>query len=98
MLQQVTHANGVITYQSPLLAFAEVPHAFSTRVGGVSEGTFAALNLGNPNEPEKDPPANIQENFRRLQETMRMAGAPRAWVTQVHGRRVELVDGEPEGE
>ena len=42
MLQRVTHSNGVVTYQSPLLAGAGVPHAFSTRLGGVSTGALAS--------------------------------------------------------
>lgn len=97
MLQQVTHRNGLVVYRSPILAFAEIPHGFSTRVGGVSGGEFASLNLGN-NQNQKDAPANLQENFRRFQETFGAADLPRASVTQVHGRQVELLDVEPEGE
>jgi hypothetical protein len=37
--------------------------AFSTRVGGVSEGAFASLNLGVYTDDE---PANVHENRRRL--------------------------------
>jgi polyphenol oxidase len=37
--------------------------AFSTRVGGVSEGAFASLNLGVYTD---DDPANVHENRRRL--------------------------------
>jgi YfiH family protein len=37
--------------------------AFSTRVGGVSEGSFASLNLGVYTD---DKPANVHENRRRL--------------------------------
>ena len=48
MLERMVHSNGVVTYQSPLLAAAGVVHGFSTRIGGVSEGVFDSLNLGNP--------------------------------------------------
>jgi len=98
MLQRTVHSHGVVTYQSPLLRAAGVVHAFSTRVGGVSAGVFAALNLGNPGAGEKDAEANIQENYRRLQEAIVAADMPRAWVKQVHGSSVELIDPEPEGE
>lgn len=37
--------------------------AFSTRLGGVSEGPFSSLNLGRMTE---DDPSNVEENRRRL--------------------------------
>lgn len=99
MLQRVTHSNGVLTYQSPLLTGAGVPHAFSTRIGGVSTGAFASLNLGNPVEVEKDPADIVQENYRRLLTAIGCpADMPRAWVKQVHGGMVELIDLEGENE
>jgi polyphenol oxidase len=102
MLTRALHANGVVTYQSPLLAEvggSGVVHAFSTRSGGVSGAPFDTLNLGNPaaGEPQ-DGEENLVENYRRLQEAIGAEGYPRAWVSQVHGRRVELFDREPENE
>ena len=101
MLMRTAHVNGVVTYQSSLLRAVGVVHGFSTRIGGVSEGPFAALNLGNPSASEgaaRDTQEHMTENFRRLQETLGLGGHLRAWVTQVHGRTVELIEGEPEGE
>lgn len=98
MLQRIVHFNGVVTWQSPLLNAAGVVHGFSTRVGGVSSGPFGSLNLGNPGEGEKDSEENLRENYRRLQEALGCADAMRAWVRQVHGRNVELLEREPEGE
>lgn len=100
MLQRKNHSIGVVSYQSPLLAEAGVVHAFSTRIGGVSAGPFESLNLGNPSDtPQQDDLESIRENYRRLQDA---AGVPvqafRAWVKQVHGRAVELIDREPENE
>ena len=40
-----------------------VRHAFSTRLGGVSEGPFASMNL---NFGRGDPRENVEENFRRF--------------------------------
>lgn len=43
-----------------------VKHGFSTKLGGVSEGMFAAMNLGSESLPYQDSPANILENYRRM--------------------------------
>lgn len=54
---------------SPLLTGMGLPHAFSTRHGGVSVGMFDSLNFGNPGElpaAERDPAANIRDNWERL--------------------------------
>ena len=98
-LLRTTHDNGVVTYQSPLLRAAGVIHAFSTRIGGISEGPFSSLNLGNPANCESpDPQSNVLTNFERLQRAIGAAHMRRAWVTQVHGRQVELLEPEPENE
>ena len=39
------------------------PHCFTTRLGGVSTGIFASLNL---NFSRGDDPANVVENYRRI--------------------------------
>ena len=46
-----------------LEACGAVRHAFSTRLGGVSEGQFATMNLSFRNGDER---ANVEENYRRL--------------------------------
>jgi YfiH family protein len=105
MLIRVRHPNGVVTYQSPLLGATGVPHAFSTRHGGVSPAPFDTLNLGNPLAgASPDPNEHLNANYRRLQAALDDSfGTPphpvyRAWVTQVHGRRVERLDPEPDTE
>lgn len=60
-----------------------VPHGFSTRVGGVSEGPFASLNLS---DSVGDGRAKVEENLRRLCEAGRVRGI--VTVSQVHGDRV----------
>ena len=85
MLERVVCANAVVIYRSPLLAAAGVPHAFSTRVGGVSAGPFASLNLGNPGGcPTQDDDANIAENYRRLHDAIGCAARRRVFAHQVH--------------
>ncbi|MBK9188312.1 MAG: peptidoglycan editing factor PgeF [Phycisphaerales bacterium] len=75
---------------------AHVPHAFSTRVGGVSGGVFASLNLGNPSGlagDARDPVANIRENLARITSAMGRGGREIVQVHQVHGAEVLTVRG-----
>ena len=90
MLQR-REARGVAFYVSPLLERARVPHAFSTRVGGVSPPPFDSLNLGNPaGEAARDPEANVQANYRHLHDAAGCDGR-RVWTHQVHGSAVARV-------
>ncbi|MBY0308166.1 MAG: peptidoglycan editing factor PgeF, partial [Phycisphaerales bacterium] len=79
-----------------------VPHGFSTRCGGVSEGMFASLNFGNPGElplDDRDPPENIARNYRRLLGVTGASGRRLVEVHQVHGGGVDVVTRErPRGE
>jgi YfiH family protein len=89
VIQRVVSSNGVVIYQSPLLQEAGVPHAFSTRIGGVSEGPFASLNLGNPaGQARQDLAENIAENYRRLHQSIGCADRTRYFAHQVHGATV----------
>lgn len=45
MLERITHPGGLVAYQSPLLAGRGIPHAFTTRLGGVSQAPFDSLNF-----------------------------------------------------
>lgn len=71
-----------------------VPHAFTTRIGGVSSGPFASLNFGNPMElppgVSRDSAANIDENFRRVLEAIHTPGRLIQQVYQVHGAAVRV--------
>ena len=59
-----------------------VAHGFSTRLGGVSEGIFASLNLGTT---RGDDPGRVRENYRRFCAAIG-ANADRIVMTkQVHG-------------
>ena len=58
--------------------------ASTTRTGGVSEGSFATLNLG---AHVGDEPAAVAGNRRRLREALGLAAEPR-WLEQVHGTTV----------
>lgn len=76
-----------------------VPHAFTTRIGGVSGGVFASLNFGNPGElsaERRDPPMNIRANWARVLRAIGADGRELVEVHQVHGAAVHVVRaGEP---
>ena len=95
MLDLVAHDNGLITYQSPLLGALGVRHAFSTRVGGVSRGDFASLNLAGLTKGDGDANTSVAENFRRLRKAVGLERLPRDAPRQVHGRGVWTVEGPP---
>ena len=92
MLQRRT-VSGVTFYASPLLEAAGVPHAFSTRVGGVSVAPFDSLNLGNPGGCDvQDDSPHIAENYRLLQRSIGAEHRRRRWVHQVHADAVLNAD------
>lgn len=70
---------------SPLL---EVPHGFTTREGGVSQGPYASLNLSSSTG---DHPEHVRENQRRVLE--HFGHPPVAALDQVHGSVVHTVEG-----
>lgn len=73
-------------------ALLPVPHGFTTRAGGVSEGPHASLNLG---FAVGDVRERVEENHRRLAEAAGAALGALRTVKQVHGARmVEAAAGE----
>ena len=65
-----------------------VPHAFTTRYGGVSEGMFASLNLASA---RGDDPERVGENYRRVCALMGVDEHSAAVTKQVHGTEVRIV-------
>ena len=55
----------VVYHTSSVLENKQITHGFSTRLGGVSAGRFASLNL-QKNGPEPDEWENVLENYRRF--------------------------------
>jgi YfiH family protein len=64
--------------------------AFSTRLGGVSEGEFESLNLGIYTDDEPD---RVVENRRRLYAAVDADPETATMPWQVHGARVTRADG-----
>jgi YfiH family protein len=74
----------------PVLRAWDAPglsHGFFSRIGGVSSGAFATLNLA---RWVGDEPAAVDENWRRVRPIIGEASAV-ARVNQVHGAAVRIV-------
>ena len=63
--------------------------AFSTRLGGVSDGSFESLNLG---RKTRDKPENVDENRRRLCASVGVEPARLALNRQVHSATVNRAE------
>ena len=82
--------NGITYYSSPNLeAFPGLVHAFLGRIGGVSSGHLASLNLG---RKEEDRPENLTENKKRVAEAFGTDGDKIFTVSQVHSDRIVIID------
>ncbi len=66
-------------------------HGFSTRLGGVSEGAFASLNLG---RLDLDDPERVAENWRIFGQSAGIDTARFVHGRQVHGNTVRTVRAE----
>jgi YfiH family protein len=85
-MEKRVYSNGVAAYVSPMLERVGVRHAFSTRLGGLSKGIFASMNLGNPSGSEmQDSLELIEKNYQILHEVIGCAGLERCGAHQVHG-------------
>lgn len=83
----ITRCVGQLEYEaSPLL---DTPHGFSTRLGGVSEGYLASLNLGCH---RGDGEENLRENYRRFCAATGTDESRVVMTNQVHGVEVRAVD------
>ena len=65
-----------------------VPHCFSTRFGGVSEGYLSSLNLGTH---RGDIPENVRENYGILGEAVGFDPNNTVFTKQIHSDIVERV-------
>ncbi len=84
--------NGLTLHTSTLLEDLGVPHAFTTRMGGVSTDVFASLNLG---MNRGDDPEKVRENYRRVCGALGADMGKLAFSSQVHEdvvRRVSMDD------
>lgn len=79
----------LLTYNNLHEHSDKIAHFSSTRIGGISTGTFDSLNLG---EYTQDAPANIQHNRKLLAAKLGISSNQIYNAHQVHETSVKLVD------
>lgn len=76
------------------MTMAGVPHGFTTRQGGVSEGIYASLNLGKNRGDDLD---KVRENYSRVCSALGVERDKLVFSNQVHGSGVRIVTAEDAG-
>ena len=84
--------DGLLYLTASSLSVPSLAHGFSTRLGGVSRGVFAALNLGRGDSTE-----NVQENYRRFCAVLGVAPQRCVLARQVHRDDVKVVTAQDAG-
>ena len=85
---------GIPLRVSPRMEKAGAAHGFTTRLGGVSEGIYASLDLGTN---RGDDPARVRENYRRVCQALEVDMGKLVFSSQVHGDVIRRVTSEDEG-
>ena len=86
---QHDHQGLVFYTAASLSALPGVSHGFSTRLGGVSQGAWASLNLRSATVCG-DTQANVEENYRRLCAAVGADVSRLVLTRQVHSDRIRL--------
>jgi hypothetical protein len=87
--------DGLVLLSAELLGAPGVPHAFTTRAGGISAPPLDTLNLG---RGVGDAPEAVLENRRRALGALGRVPDDHVEATQVHGREVAAVDAAHRGQ
>ncbi len=92
---QIRHDQGVVYLTFPALERQSmVSHAFSTRMGGVSEGRFSAMNFS---FTRGDDPVHVMENYRRMADILGADIRKMVLSYQTHTTNVRVVTEEDAG-
>ncbi len=92
---RLVQKNGVFFGRFPILERMEwLNHCFSTRLGGVSEGCYASMDLG-PGRGDSD--AAVRENYRRLGEAAGFDWRSSVLTKQTHTVNIRRVFREDAG-
>ncbi len=75
-----------ITFQK--LSEAGVTHGFSTRMGGVSKGIYASMNLSYNRGDDKE---SVDENFRRIGKAIGFDSRKLVFSNQIHNTQIHKV-------
>ena len=74
--------------------FPDIVHAFSTRLGGVSQGIYSSMNLS---FTRGDEDAAVHENYRRLAEVVGFSAEDIVTSDQTHTANVRVITEEDRG-
>lgn len=86
---ELKESNGVYYFQFPLLEKSGiVMHGFSTKIGGVSKGVYAQMNLG---VSRGDDPEAVLENYRRIANVLHMPWERMVLSHQTHTTNIRVV-------
>jgi len=86
---ELKESNGVYYFQFPLLEKSGiVTHGFSTKIGGVSKGVYAQMNLG---VSRGDDPEAVLENYRRIANVLHMPWERMVLSHQTHTTNIRVV-------
>ena len=77
-----------------ILSTGMVHHGFSTRLGGVSQGKFATMNL---TFTKGDNPEHVMENYRRMARVLKVDEKRMVLSWQTHTTNVRVVTEEDAG-
>lgn len=92
---ELKESNGVYYFQFPLLEKSGiVTHGFSTKIGGVSKGVYAQMNLG---VSRGDDPEAVLENYRRIANVLHMPWERMVLSHQTHTTNIRVVTGKDAG-
>ena len=91
----VNKKDGVVFLTFPALEkLPFIRHGFSTRLGGVSEGVCASMNLSFAREADAD---KVRENFRRIGSALGIRPEQMVGSMQTHTRNVITITGKDAG-
>ena len=101
VLVRKAHAEGRLTFHDgplPYFSFPDLDRAgllngFTTRLGGVSTGPYASLGLS----PKLEPPEIVQENYRRIGETLGFDAERAVLTAQTHSANIRMATEEDAG-
>ena len=92
---QIKENKGVTWLTYPAFEqFADIVHGFSTRLGGVSEGIYASMNLS---FTRGDKDAAVYENYRRFADALGFSERDIVTSDQTHTANVRIITEEDRG-
>lgn len=90
----INEKNGVTFVTFPVLEKYGIKHAFSTRLGGVSDGIYSSMNLS---FSQGDNPDNVLENYKRICNAIDVDYKRCVLSKQTHTTNIRIVTEEDAG-